>query len=194
MKFLDSKIIKLDRELNELDKFVLNFLKILEKYSDYVIISGYISILFGRARATEDIDIFIREMDRDKFITLYNNMVKKGYWCLNSDEANDLFSYLSNGMAIRFALKNEAIPNFEVKFAKKKLSTGSFEDRITVITKGGKIKISSLERQIAFKRYYLKSDKDLEDAKHIEELFRNSIDYKKINIYKNLIMKEDEKT
>ena len=194
MKFLDSKIIKLDRELNELDKFVLNFLKILEKYSDYVIISGYISILFGRARATEDIDIFIREMDRDKFITLYNNMVKKGHWCLNSDEANDLFSYLSNGMAIRFAIKNETIPNFKIKFAKKKLTIESFKDRITVITKGGKIKISSLERQIAFKRYYLKSDKDLEDAKHIEELFRNSIDYKKINIYKNLIMKEDEKT
>ena len=68
----------------------------------------------------------------------------------------------------------------------------SLQERINVITKEGNIKISSLERQIAFKRYYLKSDKDLEDAKHIEEVFKKDIDHKKINIFKDLIMKDEK--
>jgi len=190
MKFLDSKTIQIDKELNELDKFVLKFIKILEKHTDYVIISGYVSILLGRTRGTEDIDVFIKELDKKEFIKLYNELKRNGYWCLNSEEDNELYSYLEDGLAIRFALKNETIPNFEVKFAKKLLSKESFNDRITVITKDGRIKISSLERQIAFKRYYLKSDKDLEDARHIEEVFKENIDKKKINIYKNLILKD----
>src|SRR3989344_4112401 len=194
MKFLDKKTIKIDRELNELDKFVLKFTKILEKHTDYVIVSGYVSILLGRTRGTEDVDIFIKKLDKKKFIILYNNLRKDGYWCLNDEDSNEIYEYLKDGLAVRFALKNETIPNFEIKFAKKRLAIGSFEDRINVITKGGKIKISSLERQIAFKRYYLKSDKDLEDAKHIEEVFKNNIDYKKVNIYKKLIIGEYEKT
>mgnify|MGYP001588482365 CR=1 FL=1 len=193
MKFLDKETIKLDRELNELDKFVLDFLKILEKHTDYVIISGYVSILLGRTRGTEDIDVFIKELNKNKFLDLYNNLKRKGYWCLNSEGSGEIYSYLEDGLAVRFALKGETIPNFEVKFARNNLAKESFNERITVITKGGNIKISSLERQIAFKRYYLKSDKDLEDAKHIEEVFKNNIDRKKINIFKNLIMEEDEK-
>ena len=192
MKFLDSKTIQIDKELNELDKFVLRFIKILEKHTDYVIISGYVSILLGRTRGTEDIDVFIKELNKKEFIKLYNELKRNGYWCLNSEEDNELYSYLEDGLAIRFALKNETIPNFEVKFAKKLLSKESFNDRITVITKDGRIKISSLERQIAFKRYYLKSDKDLEDARHIEEVFKENIDKKKINIYKNLITRYEK--
>ena len=51
----------------------------------------------------------------------------------------------------------------------------------------GNIKISSLERHIAFKRYFLASDKDNEDALHIEDYFKGKIDYNKVNKFKNLI-------
>tara|TARA_Y100000310_G_C20384711_1_gene669859 strand:- start:155 stop:736 length:582 start_codon:yes stop_codon:yes gene_type:complete len=190
MKFLDNKTIQMEKELNELDKFVLKFIKILEKHIDYVIISGYVSILLGRTRGTEDIDVFIKKLNKESFFSLYNDLKIAGYWCLNDERKDELYSYLEDGLAIRFASRGETIPNFEVKFAKNKLSLGSFNDRITVITKGGKIKISSLERQIAFKKYYLKSDKDMEDAKHIEEVFKGNIDHEKINIYKNLIIKD----
>src|SRR3989344_5814574 len=141
---LKDNIIKLDKELNELDKFVIKFKKIIEKYTDYVIISGYVSILLGRARATEDIDIFIKEL----------------------------------------------IPNMEVKFALKPLQKESFNDRILIVMGKEELKISSLERQIAFKKYYLKSDKDIEDAKHIERLFNEKIDYNKVKLYKKLIENE----
>ena len=63
----------------------------------------------------------------------------------------------------------------------------SFNDRITVKTKIGNLNISSLERQIAFKRYYLKSEKDIEDAAHIERLFANKLKRPLIEKYKKLI-------
>ena len=56
MKILNDKTIKLDRELNELDLFVLDFVKVLEKHARYVLISGYVALLFGRSRTTEDVD------------------------------------------------------------------------------------------------------------------------------------------
>ncbi len=88
---------------------------------------------------------------------------------------------------MRFAEKPQSIPNFEVKFAKKPLDAESFNDRITAKTKAGDLFISSLERQIAFKRYYLGTDKDMEDATYIEKLFKESIDKKEIGRYKKLI-------
>ena len=127
MKFLDKKTIKIDRELNELDKFVLKFTKILEKHTDYVIVSGYVSILLGRTRGTEDVDIFIKKLDKKKFIILYNNLRKDGYWCLNDEDSNEIYEYLKDGLAVRFALKNETIPNFEIKFAK---SIASFSSNV----------------------------------------------------------------
>ncbi|MBU0957734.1 MAG: hypothetical protein KKF56_02890 [Nanoarchaeota archaeon] len=176
-----------DKEISELDKFVLEFITILEKHIDYVIISGYISILLGRARATEDVDVFIKKISLEKFSEFYEDVKRAGFWCLNAEKTKEVFSYIEDGLAIRFAKQGQAIPNFEVKFPKRQIDEGTFEDFITVILSQGKIKISSLERQIAFKRYYLKSDKDIEDAVHIEELFKEDIDYDKINKLKQIV-------
>jgi RecA-family ATPase len=60
-------IILRNKVVSKLDLFVIDFIKILEKYTDYVIVSGYVSILFGRSRGTEDIDIFIEKIDFKKF-------------------------------------------------------------------------------------------------------------------------------
>ena len=77
-----------------------------------------------------------------------------------------------------------------MKIAKKPLALATFSDVINVETEDGIIRISSLERQIAFKRYFLGSEKDFEDAKHIEELFKEHLDYDKIKKYKDLIKRE----
>ncbi len=192
MEFIDTKTIKLDKPLNELDKFVLNFISILKKHVDYVIISGYVSILLGRSRATEDVDVFIKPMAKDAFVELYHQLKKNGFWCLNAESDDEVFSYLEEGMAIRFAEKEKAIPNMEVKFARKFLDLTSFSDAVEVRTRGGTMRISSLERQIAFKRFYLKSDKDLEDARHLEEVFKDKIDHQKIKEYKKMIEKGND--
>ncbi len=184
----DKKELKLNRELSNLDRLVLKFIKILEKYAEYVIISGYVSILLGRSRATEDVDLFIKPISFEKFSELYNELKKRGFWCLNAEKPWEVFSYLKDGLAIRFAEEGKSIPNFEVKLIKK--NDDPFEDSINVILSTGEaLKISSLERQIAFKRYYLSSDKDMEDALHVEEIFKEKIDYNKINKFKDFIIK-----
>jgi hypothetical protein len=187
----DKKEIILDRELNKLDRFALDFTRILEKHVDYVIISGYVSILLGRSRATDDIDIFIKELTFGQFSELYEDLQGAGFECINAESPKEVFSYIKDGLAIRFSRKNAPTPNFEVKFPKKEIDKETFTDFITVILPSGKFKISSLERQIAFKRYYLKSEKDIEDALHIEELFKKQLDYGKINKLKSIIENMD---
>lgn len=187
MEYLpDKKEIILNRELNKLDEFVIDFLSVLEKYVDYVIVSGYVSIILGRSRATEDVDIFIKKINWQGFVKMYSALLKSGFWCINSESAEEVFSYINDGLAIRFARKGMSIPNFEVKFGKDDV----LDDFIVVKLRKGRVKISSLEKQIAYKRYFLKSDKDIEDALHIEELFKDKLDYDKINKLKELLNKQ----
>lgn len=183
----NKREIVLDKELNNLDKFALDFFNIAVKHADCVIISGYVSILLGRSRATEDVDIFIKKISKETFYLLYNDLTSNGFWCINSDNPETLFDYLKENLAIRFARGNIPLPNMEVKFPKDKLDEDVFEDSIFVKLPEGEIKISSLERHIAFKRYFLGSEKDDEDALHIEELFKENIDYGKIKKLRKLI-------
>ncbi len=193
MEYLrDEKKIILNRELSNLDMFVLKFIRVVEKYVDYVIMSGYVSIILGRSRATEDVDLFIKKMDKKGFVRMYSDLIDKGFWCLNTSNVDEMFDYLDNGFAIRFAEKGKAIPNFEVKFPKSRIDDETFLDSVLVKTKQGNVLISSLERQVVFKRYYLGSEKDEEDALHIEEVFKGEIDYDKINELKNRIKNEKQ--
>ena len=188
MEWVNRRKLRLNKSLNDLDRFVLKFINILEKHTPYVIISGYVSILLGRSRGTEDVDLFIKKINKESFIKLYQDLKKKGFWCLNAEDVNEVYSYLEDGLAIRFANKGEAIPNFEVKIVRRRLDLEVFDDFIEVETAEGIIKISSLERQIAFKRYYLCSDKDLEDAQYIESLFEEHLDQSIIRKYQNDII------
>jgi len=44
-----NKGIEFEKELNSLDKFTIKFTSILNKLNiNYVVVSGYVSILFGR--------------------------------------------------------------------------------------------------------------------------------------------------
>ena len=56
---IEGDVIVINRDLTELDLFVRKFLDVLKKYSDYLIVSGFVSISAGRARGTEDIDILV---------------------------------------------------------------------------------------------------------------------------------------
>ena len=55
----EKKTIKLERELSNLDEFVLDFVNLLD---NYVIVSGYVSILLGRSRTTEDVDLLLPKL------------------------------------------------------------------------------------------------------------------------------------
>ena len=189
----ERKEIILDKELNKIDKFTFDFIRIIEKYVDYVIISGYVSILLGRSRATENVDIFIKKIPKAKFISMYKDLIENNFWCINSDNIDTIFDYIDEGIAIRFARGRIPLPNIKVKFPKDELDGDAFNDSISVKLPVGEMNISSLERHIAFKRYFLGDDKDNEDALHVEELFKEDIDYEKIKKLKGLIkLRQDE--
>jgi len=182
MEFIGKKTIKTDKIINELDKFVLKFVKILEKFAKYAIVSGYVSIFFGRSRATEDVDVIVETLDKETFTKLYSKLIKNGFWCINSGNINELYDYLQEH-AVRFAKKNNSIPNIEFKFAKGLSDFESLKDQISIETSKGKLFMGNIELQIAYKRIVLCSEKDLEDAMHLEEVFKENLNKEKILSY-----------
>jgi hypothetical protein len=69
---LEKDTIVINRELTDLDLFVKNFLSVLKKYSDYLVVSGFVSISTGRTRGTEDVDVIFPQMEKEKFLQLFN--------------------------------------------------------------------------------------------------------------------------
>ena len=107
-----EEAIILEKELNQLDELVLDFTKILDEQEiRYCLISGYVVILFGRGRSTEDVDLFIEEIDRDRFLTLWNEVAKEFECIITSDPEDAFRNYLREGLAIRFSAKGKYIPN-----------------------------------------------------------------------------------
>ncbi|NJD77268.1 MAG: hypothetical protein FIB08_09270 [Candidatus Methanoperedens sp.] len=178
--YLKNKVV------SKLDLFVIDFINILKKYADYTVVSGYVSILFGRSRGTEDIDILIKIIDLDTFIKFYKELTGKKYWFLNAENPMELYGMLEDKLAIRIAAKEAVIPNIEIKFIKSDLDKASLDEHKVVNIGKDTINISPIELQIAFK-LYLGSDKDIEDAVYLYEIFIKYIDKKKLNQYMNIL-------
>ena len=187
MKFTDKKTIQIDRELSDLDTFAIDFTDILKKNIDYVIVSGYVAILLGRARASEDIDVIIPKIDFSTFKILYSDLKKNNFYCINAEQESEVFEYLKDNLAIRFAKNGTMIPNIEMKWAKNRFDELALENTIDVKIKKAKLCISHLELQIAFKEMVLKSPKDLDDADHIRNVAKDYLDNKLIQKYKEML-------
>ncbi len=160
---------------NELDKLTFKFCSILDEHKiEYVIVSGYVAILFGRNRMSEDIDILIKKVAYKEFIELWNEFSKE-LECLNAANVDAAYNeYLENDTAIRFAWKKCFMPNVEIKWIKKDLDWLSLNNRIKVTVNNNILRISPIELQIAFK-LYLGSDKDLEDARYMYNMFKEKL-------------------
>jgi hypothetical protein len=158
-----------------LDMFVLNFVNILNGMTSYVIVSGYVAILFGRSRGTEDIDILIPHMEKETFCTLHRVLLEGGYEFLNAENEDGLYDMMVNRMGIRIAQKNQVIPNIELKFLKDDIDRCVLRDRLYVRITEGDLCISPLEIQIAYK-LFLGSEKDIEDALYLWEIFKDHLD------------------
>ena len=184
---IEGKSISLKNKLlSKLDIFVIDFIDILKKYTNYVVVSGYVSILFGRSRGTEDIDILIKKIDMDTFIKLYRELIGKQYWFLNAENPGELYGMLEDGLAVRIAAKDTVIPNIEIKFVKSDLDRASLKESNMVKIGNDSINISPVELQIAFK-LYLGSDKDVEDAVYLYDIFLEYLDKAKLKQYMNIL-------
>lgn len=181
--------LKIDKKITILDQFAFDVIDIIQKFTKYVIISGYVSIFFGRARATEDIDMFIEGMQYDSFLQMYDEFIKKGFE-FTIDNASELYHYyLMAGMPINIWRKNKPLLRMEIKLAKKPNQKMVMYNPLKVDIHNKRILFADIESQIAYKRYISKSEKDLEDARHLEIVFED-INREKIKYYKELFEKE----
>jgi len=181
---ISGKEINLKKELNLIDEFVIDISKILSNHFNYVIISGYLPILFGKIRGTEDIDVFIKKVDIQTFEKFFSQLDEKGYEIFNAKFPKDAYDMLMDNIALRIAKKGEFIPNVELKFPKDKWGKCSLEEKIKVNLNGNEFFISSIEMNISFK-IYLGSRKDIDDACHLYLLFKklNHLDERKIRTF-----------
>lgn len=168
---LDKGTIKINRELTKLDLFVKDFLEVLKKHNDYLIVSGFVSISTGRVRGTEDIDVLIPLTKKEKFKILFEDLIKNRFWCYQSDNFEEAYSYLEKMSNIRFARENEMFPNMEVIpiTSERKAKYYEFTHPQKIKIKDFEFKIPSIEFEILYKEKVLASK---EDALHLRIFFK----------------------
>ena len=190
MEFVDESTVKLDKVLNELDEFVLEFIGLLVKHTKYVIVSGYVSILFGRSRGTEDIDIFIPKLTKQQAESLYADLKGAKFHAYNAEGPALFYNHLSEEIAPHIAKESTIIPNIELKFAKNEVDEETLSNPMKVIIGSKELLISPPEMQIPYKKIILGAEKDLEDALHLENIFEGKIDPEKTAKYEEMLRHE----
>lgn len=179
--------IHIDKELNELDAFTLDFVSVLERFTSYVIVSGYVSILLGRTRGSEDVDFLIPPLAYEQFERLFSELLSQGYECANTDDRHEAWSMLDEH-AIRFFKKGMPVPNIEFKKITNEIQEYALAHRIKVILGEQALYLSPLELQIPYKLSLMSdadpreisSDKDFEDARHLYEIFKENLNRERL--------------
>jgi len=170
-----TTLIMEERHLSDLDLFVCRVLDMLTPCTPYVIVSGYVAILFGRTRSTEDVDLLIPVCDGAAFRQIHDRLLGQGYEFLNAKDSSGLHAILASGSGIRLCEKDAFIPTIELKFISGEPDAYSFKNRIPLTIEGRTFWIGPLEMQIAYTSW-LGSGKDSEDAISIREISRDFID------------------
>ncbi len=190
--FVEGGTIVINRELTELDNFVRKFLDVLRKHSDYLVVSGFVSICSGRTRGTEDVDVIVPLMMQSKFSKFFSDLENNGFWCYQGNDMQDVYAYMENLQSIRFALNDQMLPNIElIPFnLTKKAKYFEFTHPQKIKVKDFDFKVPPIEFEILYKEIVLGSKKDLEDARHLRSFFSDILDENKFKEYEPIIRVE----
>ncbi|WP_327051936.1 hypothetical protein [Halomicrococcus gelatinilyticus] len=180
-----------ERSPNELDELAISFSRLLTDLDiEHVYISGYVAILAGRSRATQDIDILLERIDEPTVERLVERLQSNDYWGA-SMPLDDMYTMLSNGDNIWVAPEGEVIPHLEVKFVDDEFDRASLKNSITAEIGDVAIPIGPLELQIAYK-LYLSDKTSFEDAVHLYTLFGESLRRSELERWVTRLSVEDE--
>ncbi len=189
---IENGAIIINRELTKLDLFVKDFIDVLKKHSEYLIVSGFVSISTGRTRGTEDVDVLVSKLDKIKLALLLEDLSKNKFWCYQGDTINEVWAYIEKGDSIRFAKEGEMFPNIEFISIDKSKPTKYFElnNPQKIKIKDFEFKIPPLEFEILYKEIILSGKKDIEDARHLRAFFSEIIKKEKFKEYEPIIKNE----
>ncbi|MGV8150212.1 MAG: hypothetical protein ACP5NV_00615 [Candidatus Woesearchaeota archaeon] len=167
---------------NILNNFCTRFCNIVAKYAAYVVVSGFVAISSGRIRGTEDIDIIISRLNFDTFKKMHSELLRKGFIAMQSDNVKTLYEdYLKNNLSLRYTLTDMPLPEMELKFSKDVLDEYQLKTKIKLPLTGLDIWFSSINMNVAFKEHYLKSSKDLADARHLRIVYPEFVNEREIS-------------
>lgn len=188
---LRNGTLVVEREPNRLDELAIGFSEILDRFDiEHVYVAGYVAILAGRARSTEDVDVLIERIDEETADELAATLDEEGFWGPAMPLAS-MYEMLENGDNIWVAPEDQITPHLEVKFARDEFDRASLENAITARIGGEAIPIGPLELQIAYK-LHLGAQKDVEDAVHLHALFEESLSVSRLEEWTTRLDVEDE--
>ncbi len=181
----------MSREIKDrtiLDKFAEDFVCVVQKYTKYIIVSGFVVIAHGRSRGTEDIDMIIERVDKNVFTKMHHELEAAGFECIQSKDPEAIYNdYLKDNYSVRYVRKGMLLPEMELKFAKDRLDDYQIETRKKLPLTGLDLYFSSIEMNIAFKEELLKSEKDIEDAQHLRAIYADTLDENEVEKIKQEI-------
>ena len=187
MELSEDRLV-VSKGLSDLDRDVTEFIDVLEECGiSYVIVSGYVAILTGRSRLTEDVDVIIEPLSEPETEQLVDTLKNRGYWGI-AMPLDSMYEMLSEGDRIRVAKDGEMIPNFEVWFADSPLERDVLADPLIAEVGNETVNISPIERQIAYKLHLAQgadslTGKDFEDALHLYATFTEQLNTEELERY-----------
>lgn len=171
---LSDGVLVVDREPTPLDTLACDVSAVLSDLDiDHAFVAGYVAILSGRARSTEDIDVLLEPLDRPAVEALARDFRDAGLWG-SAMPLSDMAGTLASGSNVRVARDGEVIPNVELKYATDEFDRASIEQSIVARIGNEDLPIGPLELQIAYK-LFLGTQKDFEDAVHLYAMFEESL-------------------
>lgn len=171
IELVDGTLV-VDRQPNVLDELAIRFTEILNDLDiAHVYVSGYVAILTGRSRATEDIDVLLERIDRDSIDELVARLHEEGLWGPATPLAR-MDELLEDNIWI--AEEGDIVPHLEAKFVDDRFDRASLDGRITVRIGDTELPVGPIELQIAYK-LWLGTQTDLEDALHLYSLLEETL-------------------
>jgi len=78
---LRNGVLEVQREPNELDELALEVSSVLSRLDiDHAFVAGYVAILAGRSRSTEDIDVILESLSEARASALGDELRDAGFW------------------------------------------------------------------------------------------------------------------
>lgn len=166
------------------DILATRFSKVLDDHGlDYAVVAGYVAILFGRARRSDDVDFLIMPLTEKEFVDICKEAADEGFNLIQGDIQSEksirrvFRDYLSQGYGVRLMYDDQILPNIKLKVATTTTQKYAIANAYKVIINNMySTRVSPLELQIAYK-LYLGSDKDVSDAVFLYTLFEKVLDH-----------------
>lgn len=173
IEFQEGELV-VDRAPNTLDELAIRVSTILQELEiEHAFVAGYVAILTGRSRATEDIDAILEPIDVETTNRLVEQLEASGLWG-PAMPLSEMYETLENGANIWIAQTDETVPHVEAKWASDAADRATLEESLTARVNDETIPIGPLELQIAYK-LYLGTQTDFQDAVHLHTLFEETL-------------------